>query len=200
MSDLLGRWIPGLDPIMGTLTLPLWTAGALAALFIVFCIIAFDRAGRDGVIGWTSRAVLVLAGVAVTWFVLDGKMRQETGADRRALEARASSLAARATVPGSPLACLNGAVGETVEGSCERALFATPEAAAAAVSYVAAQFDLLSDASEFVRRNGGDLESMVAAVRRPVEADRYGLVAQVLATRDGCTIDQCPALAVLHDA
>ena len=200
MSDLLGRWIPGLDPILGTFTLPFWTAGALAALFVVFCMLAFDRAGRDGVIGWTSRAVLVLAGVAATWFVLDGKMRQETGADRRTLEARASSLAARATMPGSPLACLDGAAGETVEGSCERALFATPEAAAAAVSYVAIQLDLLADASEFVRRGGGGLGAMIAALRRPIEADRYGLVAHVLATRDGCTLDQCPAVALLQDA
>ena len=177
MSDLLGRWIPGLDPMAGTFTLPFWTAGALAALFVVFCMLAFDRAGRDGVIGWTSRAVLVLAGVAATWFVLDGKIRQETGADRRALEARASSLAARATMPGSPLACLDGAAGETVEGSCERALFATPEAAAAAVSYVATQLDLLADASEFVRRGGrrsrGDDRRLAPPYRgRPLRAGR----------------------------
>jgi hypothetical protein len=37
-------------------------------------------------------------------------------------------------------------------------------------------------------------------LRRAVETDRYGLVAHVLATRDGCTTDQCPALASVRDA
>ena len=51
MSDSLGSWIPGLDPLTGTLTLPLWAAGALAALFVVFCVLAFSRAGREGMVG-----------------------------------------------------------------------------------------------------------------------------------------------------
>src|SRR5687767_13989458 len=134
MSETFGRWIPGLDPIAGSFTLPFWTAGALAALFVVFCILAFDRAGRDGLVSWISRAALILIGVAFTWFMLATSMRQEAGADRRALETRASMLASRATIPGLPLACLEGAAGETVEASCERALFATPETTAAAVS------------------------------------------------------------------
>ena len=29
-------------------------------------------------------------------------------------------------------------------------------------------------------------------------ADRYGLVAHVLATRDGCTTEQCPAVALMR--
>jgi hypothetical protein len=198
MSDLLGRLIPGLDPLAGTFTLPIWTAGALAALFVVFCMLAFDRAGREGLIGALARFSLVLIGVAVTWFVLAA--RQDAGADRRALAARVSTLAVRATAPGSPLACLDANAGDAVVRACERALFWTPEAAAAAVSYVAAQLDLFSDLSALVRRGDAGAESMLAALRRSIEADRFGLVAHVLATRDGCTVEQCPATALMRDA
>ena len=38
------------------------------------------------------------------------------------------------------------------------------------------------------------------AVRRALERDRYGLVAQVLTARDGCTQTQCPAFRSLMDS
>lgn len=200
MSELVGRWIPGLDPVTGTLALPLWSAGALAALVVVFCALAFSRAGRDGVVGALARVTLVLVGAAATWLVLDGTARQDLAAERRALEARAGVLTTRATTPGLALACLDAMAGDAVEGSCERTLFATPEAMAAGVSYVAAQLALFADVSEFARRSNVDMETMLAVLRRAIETDRFGLVAHVLATRDGCTVAECPAVALLQDA
>src|SRR5262245_4732922 len=161
MSDALGRFIPGFDPLTGTFTLPLWTAGALAALFAVFCMLAFDRAGRDGLVGGVARVALVLVGVCAAWLALAGGCRQDATAERRSLTERVGALAARATMPGSPLACLDGTAGETVEAACERALFATPEATAAAVSYVAAQVDLLADASEAARRGAREIQPVL---------------------------------------
>ena len=38
-----------------------------------------------------------------------------------------------------------------------------------------------------------------AGLRRAVELDRYGIAAHVLATRDGCTAEQCAAFALLDD-
>lgn len=200
MADLLGSWISGLDPLTGSLTLPLWAAGAVTALFVVFCALALSRAGRDGIAGGIARIALILVGAVLAWFFLEGTAKQDTAAERRALEARAGVLATRATMPGSPLACLDAMAGDTVERSCERTLFATPEAMASAVSYVAAQLNLFADVSEFVNRGNSDLEPMLASLRRAVETDRYGLVAHVLATRDGCTVEQCPALAMMRDA
>ena len=200
MSDPLGSWIPGLDPLTGTVALPLWAAGALTALFVVFCALAFSRAGRDGAIGGVARVALVLVGAVLAWFLLEGTSRQNTGAERRALETRAGVLATRATMPGSPLACLDAMAGDAVERSCERTLFATPEAMASAVSYVAAQLDLFADTSKFVNRGNAELAPLLASLRRAVESDRYGLVAHVLATRDGCTAEKCPALAMMRDA
>ena len=203
MSDPLGGWISGvfgLDPLTGTLTLPLWAAGALTALFVVFCALALSRSGRDGAIGGVARIALVLVGAVLAWFFLEGTTRQDAAAERRALESRAGVLASRATMPGSPLACLDAIAGDAVERSCERTLFATPEAMASAVSYAAAQLNLFADVSESVNRGNSELEPLLASLRRAVETDRYGLVAHVLATRDGCLADQCPALALMRDA
>ncbi|MBX9774915.1 MAG: hypothetical protein K2Y71_10950 [Xanthobacteraceae bacterium] len=200
MASPLENWIPGLDPLTGTLTLPLWAAGAVAALFVVFCALALNRAGREGIAGGTARIALILVGAVLAWFLLEGTTRPDTAAERRALEARAGVLATRATMPGSPLACLDAMAGDTVERSCERTLFATPEAMASAVSYAATQLNLFADVSEFVNRGHAGLEPLLASLRRAVETDRYGLVAHVLATRDSCTAEQCPPLAMMRDA
>src|SRR5262245_60769013 len=135
MSDPLGGWISGvfgLDPLTGSVTL--WAAGALTALFVVFCVLAFSRASREDIVGVVARVSLVLIGAVLAWFFLEGSARQDTAAERRALEARAGVLATRATMPGSPLACLDALAGDTVERSCERTLFGTPEAMASEVT------------------------------------------------------------------
>jgi hypothetical protein len=202
MSDLKG-WMSGifaLDPSTGSLTLPLWAAGALTALFVVICVLALTRAMRDGMSGVVGRAALVFAGVALAWLYIQGIILQNGAAERRALEARADVLATRATMPGSPLACLDAMAGDAVDGACERTLFASPEAMASAVSHAAAQLGLFVDVSDFVNRGHSGLQPLLATLRRAVESDRYGLVAHVLATRDGCTSVQCPALARMRDA
>jgi hypothetical protein len=68
-----------------------------------------------------------------------------------------------------------------VEAACEKALFASADATAAAVSYTAAQISRLPVANQ----------SELAMLRRVLERDRYGLAAQVLTTREGCTPDSC---------
>jgi hypothetical protein len=200
MSDPLGRWFPALDPATGMLTVPLWLAGALAAVLVVFCILAFNRAGREGTVGTLARVSLVLLGASATWFALESMSSQRVDAERFALDARGGELARRAAMPGSALACLDTLSGDVVEGSCEKALFATPGATAAAVSYVSAQLALLSDAAGFIRRGNAAYERSIATLRRAVENDRYGIVAHVLATRDGCTGERCDAFAIMKDS
>src|SRR5689334_13335420 len=127
MSDPFGQ-LAAVDPANGLLSLPLWTAGAAAALLVAFCLLAVSRAGRGGVIGAFARVALVVAGAVATWAVLDGSMRHDVIAERRALDERMDGLLARAAAPGSALACLDAIAGETVESSCEKALFQSPEA------------------------------------------------------------------------
>jgi hypothetical protein len=200
MSGLAEPWIPGFDPASGTLVLPLWSAAVIAALFVAFCVLVLGRAGRDGMVEALSRAGLLLVGAAAAWVVLDATSAGTFAAHRRALDARLLEMTTRAVMPGSALACLDATAGDLVEASCEKALFATPEAAAASVAYVTAQLSLLADGSEFERRSGANYESALGGLRHAVEADRFGIVAHVLADRDGCTADRCNTFGLLRDA
>lgn len=154
-------------------------------------------AGVKGV--WT----VVLAAVAIatagfaTFAVVDRMAVNERGAERRALIARQAELTGRALAPGSPLACLVGGAGEAVGGACEKTVFADAASAAAALSFTAARLGLLRDAA---RLGDGDVAVALGGDRRAVELDRFGLAAQVLTDRDGCTPEQCPAFALVNEA
>jgi hypothetical protein len=192
MSDFLGR-IPLLESVTA---MPVWMAGAVAALIVVACLLAFNGTGRDRMLGGVG---LILLGVGITWILLDSSARRDLAIERRALDGRANELMVRAIMPGSALACLNGMAGEAVEAACEKALFATPEATAAATAFVSAQLALLADAAAFARR---DLTytGVPGQLRHSAELDRYGIVAHVLAARDACTADHCATFALLNDA
>src|ERR1700720_1667025 len=181
MSGIAEPWIPGFDPASGTLVLPLWSAAVIAALFVAFCVLALGRAGREGIVEAIWRAGLLLVGAAVAWVVLDPTSAATFAAQRRALDARLLEMTTRAVMPGSALACLDATAGELVEAACEKALFATPEAAAASVAYVTAQLSLLADGGEYERRSGANYESALGGLRHAVETDRFGIVAHVLA-------------------
>jgi hypothetical protein len=180
------------------LSLPVWGIAVIAAFAVVVGALALARGGPDGrtapaVVGGVLLVILALFGL----WLLDHLAASERAAERRALDARAFELSARALAPGSALGCLDAMAGETVVDACEKSLFASAEATAAAVSYVAAQLSLLVASREHGR--GGESAGAVN-VRRALEADRFGIVAYVLAARDGCTPKQCGSLFVFQDA
>lgn len=171
-----------------------WETWAIAALVGLVCMamVPSPSAWRGAV---RRLVVLVAAGAAVVGYV-HWQAERDLAAGRRAIQLRQADLAARALAPGSPLACLNGDAGEAVEAACEKALFATPETAAAAVTYVSARLSLLADA---VATDDGELAPTITGLRRMLELDRYGIAAHVLATRDGCNVESCPAFAWVDD-
>jgi hypothetical protein len=179
---------------------PLWIAvGSASFLVIIICALVLRRSqtGRSSVV---ERLALIGLGAALTgsltWACLDGVgMRSE----RNVLVMRAERLTAQAIAVRSPLACLDPLAGDAVEGACEKAVFASPESVAAATSYVAVQFALLADMSDYRKHGGADVDRDLLQLRRALEADPFGFLAHVLVVRDGCTSDNCPALAVLHD-
>jgi len=197
MSEMLGR-LAGFDPVAGLLSLPLWTAGAAAALLVVLSLFAFSRAGREGLTGASARVALLLIGVAAAFIGFGWMSKLDMATERRALDARAQELLMRSALPGSAFACLDAIAGDAVETSCEKAVFQTPEATAAALSYVSAQLALLADVAAHARRSGAD-PAALSNLKRAVEADRYGLVARVLAVRDNCTPAACSVFAMLDD-
>ena len=171
--------------------------GALAALLLAFLVLAVMRAGLARRL--LLPVLLILAFGAGVMAVLDRVAQDEQAAERRALAQRYAELSAQALAPGSPLACLDGVAGETVETACEKTVFAGPQATASAVAYMAARLRLLADALAFARRSDADFAATVAGLRRSIELDRFGIAAHVLAARDGCIAERCAAFALLND-
>jgi hypothetical protein len=94
----------------------------VAALIVMLCLLAFNRAGSQGVIGALARIALVMVGAGVSWVALAS--RSDVAAERRVLDARVHELWTRAgSMPGAAFACLDAMAGDTVEAACERALF-----------------------------------------------------------------------------
>jgi hypothetical protein len=118
---------------------------------------------------------------------------------KRALDQRILALTAQATAPGSSLGCLKAALSKAVEGACERALFADPDTVASALAYASAQLSLLTDAIKYANEEDPTYLANVTELRRSIETDRLGFVARVLATTDGCTVEQCSPLTLLTD-
>ena len=93
------------------------------------------------------------------------------------------------------LACLDGLAGESVEAACEKAVFGSADTAAAAVSYAAGQISRVIAAS-----NARTLTPEQQVLKRAVERDRYGLVAQVVSIRDRCVVNDCPLFRAVSDS
>jgi hypothetical protein len=184
-------------PLSG-LTLTLLMLGALAALTVGLLVLAFLRPdlARRLLLPVAALAIFGLGIIAIVDRMAEGGRL----AERRALAQRVVQLTGAAMAPGSTLACLDGAAGETVENACEQTVFAGPQSTAAAVAYMAARLTLLSDGLAFARHSDPDFADSLAGLRRAIELDRFGIAAHVLAVRDGCTAERCDAFALLGDA
>jgi hypothetical protein len=194
MNALDALSLPVLDLAAGTVTMSLWVAGGL---LLVLLVVALVRGGAGRVLA--SLAFIALVGGAVAGAAVL-MTKSDRGEERRALDRRLAELTGREIAPGSVLACLNSDLGEAVEGSCEKVLFASPETVAAAASFVNARLTLLADGLEFAARTDPGYENTLAGLRRSIEADRFGFVAQVLSVRDGCTAARCDPFQWMRDA
>ena len=189
----------GLDPDIGGSALRLWVAAGSAALLVFVCALAFDWTRTRTVARVSVVVVGAVLGGTLAWAFLNAAGSRDRAAERRGLETRAAELNVQALQPGSPLACLDGLSGDSVEAACERALFASPVTVATATTYVAARLALLADMTAYVQHGGGDIDSALMPLRRGLESDRFGFVAHTLAKRDGCTSEKCKALSLLSD-
>jgi hypothetical protein len=142
----------------------------------------------------TPLALLLGLGLAA-FAIADQMAADRRAAQERAAIARHDELTARAMAPGSALACLDAAPGDATETACEAAVFGSPQATSAAVAYIGARMALLADA-----RDMPALAPRLAATRRAIELDRFGIAAQVLSQRDGCSAAQCTGFALVTDS
>lgn len=173
------------------------TAAAFLVLLLVISIVALRRSASFSSVGvlFGVAALVVIAFSA--WNFADHSILRQRAAEREALDARALQLTAAALTPGSPLACLDSVAGEVVNASCEAAIFRSPETVAAAVAYVEAKLRLLADGYDYVHRVDRLYWNALTLLRSSLEADRYGFVAHVLMTRDGCSVDSCAIVSWL---
>jgi len=192
--------MPGVDQATGTLAVPIWLAGAGAAVLVVALLLAVKRAGGVALISSLFRVGLIAAVVLGAWLYVQqrGSATAGPGGERRALDDRKTALMTGAIAPGSALSCLDEMAGEAVEAACEKAVFASPESVAAAVKYVSAQIALLKDGTAYAQHDPSYAADL-APLRTAVELDRFGLVAHVLGDQ-GCTADHCETPAGLSDS
>jgi hypothetical protein len=179
-------WTKSLDELWRSPTFPMWLTLAAAGFFGIIVLITMLRAEKSVANGALTVITLLAIGIAVAATIRGfgtGGSGESSG-----------SRTARQTFAVLPaLSCIDDLAGETVLTACEKILFGSAEATAAALSYAAS---LITRVSAF--GNSGLTTEQMAA-RRAVERDRYGLMAYVLAARDHCTASQCAAFQALTD-
>ena len=184
-------WANSLDHIWRWPAFPMWLALGAACFFGLILLITLLRAERSVANGALTVITLLAIGIAAAVTIrVYGPNGRNAPSEARAQPVVTAALPA--------LSCIDDLAGDTVLAACEKTLFGSPDAVAAAVSYTAAQLTRLTalgNAAAATKRLTPDMK----ALRKALEHDRYGLVAQVLATRDGCTQFDCAAFRSLTD-
>jgi len=184
-------WAASLDQLWRSPTFPMWLTLAAAGFFGIIVLITLLRAEKSVANGALTVITLLAIGIAVAATIrgFDPSGRG-TSAETRSPQPMNAALPA--------FACIDDLAGEAVLTACEKALFGSPESAAAALSYAASQITRLTAFGDVAVANKS-LTPELQALRRAVERDRYGLMAYVLAARDHCTPLNCGVFRALTD-
>jgi hypothetical protein len=184
-------WATSLDQVWRSPAFPMWLTLAAAGFFGIIALITLLRAEKSVANGALTVITLLAIGVAAA-----ANIRGFEPTDGAGPTQTRSSPQVNASLPA--LSCIDDMAGETVLTACEKALFNSPEAVAAAVSYTSARISRLTALGDVASANR-NMTPELQALRRSVERDRYGLVAYVLLVRDHCTSSDCAAFRSLSD-
>jgi hypothetical protein len=182
-----------LDQIWRSPSFPMWLTLAAAGFFGIILLITLVRAEKSVANGALTVITLLAVGIAVAATLREFGPAGRPGSAEMARSSRPMSAALPA------LSCVDDLAGDIVLAACEKALFGSAEAAAAAVSYAASQISRLTAFGDLAASNAAmtpELETLRAAV----EHDRYGLMARVLIVRDHCTPSNCRVFRSLTDS
>jgi len=189
-------WTTSLDQFWRSPAFPMWLTLAAAGFFGIIVLITLLRAEKSVANGALTVITLLAIGIAVAATIRG--FGPDSGAATAIASAETPSLqTANATLPA--LSCIDDLAGETVLSACEKALFGSAESTAAAVSYAASRITRLTAYGDVAAANR-NMTTDQQALRRSVERDRYGLMAQVLQARDHCTPAECAAFHSLTDS
>jgi hypothetical protein len=170
----------------------MWLTLAAAGFFGIILLITLLRAEKSVANGALTVITLLAIGIAVA-----ATMRTFGPGDRAGSGETRSLQQTGAVLPA--LSCIDDLAGETVLAACEKALFGSAESVAAGVSYAGSQITRLTAFGDAAVANK-NLTYELLTLRRAIERDRYGLMAQVLMARDQCTPAQCAAFRALTDS
>jgi hypothetical protein len=184
-------WTTSFDQLWRSPTFPMWLTLAAAGFFGIILLITLLRAEKSVANGALTVITLLAIGIAVA-----ATMRTFGPGGAASGETR-SPQQTSAVLPA--LSCIDDLAGETVLAACEKALFGSAESVAAGVSYAGSQITRLTAFGDAVVANK-NLTYELLTLRRAIERDRYGLMAQVLMARDQCTPAQCAAFRALTDS
>ena len=170
----------------------MWLTLAAASFFGIIVLITLVRAEKSVANGALTVITLLAIGIAAA-----ATIRGYGPANRGAPGELRSTASAAPNLP--VLSCIDDLAGEVVGSACEKVVFGSPESTAAAVSYTASLVSRLTALGD-VATAKPNMTTEMLAVRRALERDRYGLVAQVLTAREGCTQTQCAAFRSFMDS
>jgi len=185
-------WTTSFDQLWRSPTFPMWLILAAAGFFGIILLITLLRAEKSVANGALTVITLLAIGIAVA-----ATMRTFGPGDRGASGETRSPQQTSAVLPA--LSCIDDLAGETVLAACEKALFGSAESVAAGVSYAGSQITRLTAFGDAAVANK-NLTYELLTLRRAIERDRYGLMAQVLMARAQCTPAQCAAFRALTDS
>jgi hypothetical protein len=185
-------WAASLDQLWRLPASPMWLTLAAAGFFGIIVLVTLLRAEKSVANGALTVITLLAIGIAVAATIRGfGPGGESASVDTASLQT------SNATLPA--LSCIDDLAGETVLAGCEKALFGSADSAAAAVSYAASKVTRLTAFGDVAAANRS-MTPDLQALRRAIERDRYGLVAQVLEARDHCTSSDCAAFRALTDS
>lgn len=186
-------WASSLDQLWRSPSFPMWVTMAAAGFFALLLLITLARAERSVANGALTVITLLAIGVAVAATIRGFGWPGAPSARGGQVPPPALAVAAPA------LSCIDDLAGETVLTACEKTLFGSPEMAAAAISYAAAQITRLTSLGDVATVNR-NLTPEIETLRRSIERDRYGLMAYALIARDHCGPQVCAAFRSLGDS
>jgi hypothetical protein len=182
-------WASSLEQLWRSPTFPMWLTLAAAGFFAIILLITLLRAERSVANGALTVITLLAIGIAVAATIRGFGASGETAPGETRVAGSSSGVALPA------LACIDDLAGDLVLSACEKSLFGSPDAVAAAVSYTAARINVLTTAGDATNQATPEL----MALRRAIERDRYGFVAYVLSSRDRCKPGDCGFYRALTD-
>ena len=194
-SRMNWAWLGPLDQIWRSPEFPMWATLGAAGFFALILLITLLRAEKSVANGALTVITLLAVGIAVAATIRGyGPLARTTTASVD----RHPAVMSTTTVSLPALACVDDIAGDAVAAACEKAVFASADSTAAAVNHMAQMITRLTSYGEAAAAQKA-MTPELQGMRKAIERDRYGLVAQVLLARDRCTPTQCPAFRSLTD-